>query len=287
MKDAQWRLASIKRDKKGLDHKKQNIEEKISTLLFHSASVLCRSFCHAFQQTLPRELRDVVYEHLMDYYRMYDPHQVMLVDDASLSLYPCFFRPLSTEGSGWSNAPHIWDENYVGYEFVRELAERWHKSTTFDFASDFHLIPKLIASKNWSEVHPADLVRSVRFMIAVLQIEDDQEIKYADAPNVTALLEQLQPLTCFKSRVHIQFDISLPFFLKNETIQSGNATPDDKVMQRENAFRHLLKDLWPLISQFNSRGDVITIVLNLVEIGTADNVQFSHRKLDGKAPSSP
>jgi hypothetical protein len=111
------------------DNLYNRINRRLTTLENKLESCLlspCLALCQKMQQTLPRELRDMVYEHILG-------ALAWIVDGKTLGdIKKRPYVPMH----GFSKMRHLTNKYCVGTKTKEELAESYYHSTTFVFGGD-------------------------------------------------------------------------------------------------------------------------------------------------------
>ncbi|KAL1801544.1 hypothetical protein ACET3X_001886 [Alternaria dauci] len=144
----------------------------------------CRPSCEAMQQYLPRELRDMIYKHIVGPTEWHNNHHTVPVLGRKHDNLPEVVFAVSV-GSFW----HIFEcQDYMGDRMRRELVECWYKTCTFDFATDVHLINGFLKgeaalSESLTLGRPAlDLVRHLEITLPCAGLRDEASSESTFAP---------------------------------------------------------------------------------------------------------
>jgi hypothetical protein len=159
----------------------------------------CRPLCDAMQQYLPRELRDMVYEHIAGPAAWQNNQRIVPVMASK--------DPSTTGGFELlrigSTAFDIGDLNHLDDATREELAEYWHKTSTFDFCTDWHLIKHFLkAEAVGTKRRVLDLVRHLEITI---DCDDDEDIDEEKEKLLTQALADL-PLLARPARLRMYLD---------------------------------------------------------------------------------
>jgi hypothetical protein len=92
--------------------------------------------CEAMQQYLPRELRDMIYKHVIGPAEWHNNNHTVPILESNNPARPYVVLTGSMQD--------LWGilrrDGYITHQTRRELLECWYKTCTFDFATDVHLI---------------------------------------------------------------------------------------------------------------------------------------------------
>lgn len=100
--------------------------KKANSHLSQIGMIGCRPLCVYIIVKLPRELRDLVYEHL-------NKHDDVYIREAT---NPRNYWPYYSPRAGKSqtmlppNYPHYWNPEYIGHDMKPELVESWFRTAT-------------------------------------------------------------------------------------------------------------------------------------------------------------
>tara|TARA_R110002003_G_scaffold79_5_gene7036 strand:+ start:154 stop:1257 length:1104 start_codon:yes stop_codon:yes gene_type:complete len=136
------------------------------------AKLACRHICEKMQRKLPRELRDIIYKHILggrsvilapssslQEGRTALPRLPQLTDPhihCVLSKVPAFWFESET-----ADTHHVFDYRFASYDTVYELAQAWYRETTF-ITHDAKLLRPFLAADTWLlNLDIAKLVRNV------------------------------------------------------------------------------------------------------------------------------
>jgi hypothetical protein len=113
------------------------------------AKCSCRILCQQIQDTLPLELRQMIYSYLNDVRTVAVNDWPSFRDKRSLvQPIPYFTSYPASPYDGLATA-HYWNHEYVGEEVVQELAKDFYANTYFDFRDNLHLIPRTLKEDRW------------------------------------------------------------------------------------------------------------------------------------------
>jgi hypothetical protein len=148
------------------ENREQRVDDSQGEVLLQELMAMerapCRPLCDAMQQYLPRELRDMVYEHIAGPAAWQNNQRIVPVIAS---------RDLDTTGGFellriGSTAFDIGDLNHLDDATREEMAEYWHKTRTFDFCTDLHLIKHFLkAEAVGTKRRVLDLVRHLEITI--------------------------------------------------------------------------------------------------------------------------
>ena len=118
----------------------KRLQREVAQYIEACAASSCRELCNAMQEKLPRELRDVVYEELL---------QESLYCIGTADCDPTLRSERATKPSTMQRYPHISNPACVGKETLIEMAETWYRLCDFQlgFRSD---AARLLGNDLWS-----------------------------------------------------------------------------------------------------------------------------------------
>ncbi|KAF2265454.1 hypothetical protein CC78DRAFT_567521 [Lojkania enalia] len=164
---------------------------------------VCLDFSAKFHATLPREIRDMVYDGLdLFYHEVYirDPKSVQYESRFDKWMTGCSFlgpplaRPARELSKGQIEG-YRWRVEYLMEDVVREITERYYATTYFGFRhTDHHLISQFLLEDRWGVgLMPGKFVRYIQ-----LCIDDDENM--ADTASKTKLIWRLEGLIGMSSK---------------------------------------------------------------------------------------
>ncbi len=199
--DAKFKIA---RDQKTSLAKRKAILEaqvvRISTLV---AQNLTREICDAIQDKLPRELRDSVYEYLVQPNLGIGSQKFILIEGGRTSRYPIVSSLSHCHDAIWSDAPCFWDPKCTGNTFFLELAEQKLRTTTFHFENRLDLFSRLMMCKNRLGLEFAHLITHVHITIGISCAPGNKNAPYDRNMNKGGVREWLRKLTVLRKGSHI------------------------------------------------------------------------------------
>jgi hypothetical protein len=118
----------------------------------------CRPLCEGMQRYLPRELRDMVYEHLVGPASQHNNNHKVYVQSSKNSS--------TREGFMLTRMYHfvfdVGQLDHMGHKTWQELVEHWYTTCTFDFGTNIHLIEAFLKGDVAdSGFHALDLVHQL------------------------------------------------------------------------------------------------------------------------------
>jgi len=118
----------------------KRLQREVAQYIEACAASSCRELCNTMQEKLPRELRDMVYQELL---------QDSLHCVATADYDPTFRSKGATEPSTMQRYPHLSNPECVGKETLIEMAETWYRLCDFrlGFRSD---AARLLGNDLWS-----------------------------------------------------------------------------------------------------------------------------------------
>jgi hypothetical protein len=126
------------------------------------------------QQYLPRELRDMVYEHVVGPAGWHNNHHTVTVQAPNNRSIPEKFMLART----YTDVASIMSSDTLGNETRQELAEFWYKTSTFDFGTSLHLIKPFLKADATDTGRPAlDLVRQLEITVDCDDVSKPEKTK--------------------------------------------------------------------------------------------------------------
>ncbi|KAH7397392.1 hypothetical protein BKA66DRAFT_556948 [Pyrenochaeta sp. MPI-SDFR-AT-0127] len=123
------------------------------------AEAECNQLSHHVITKLPREIRDMIYQHLSTR----NPEHIER-EHFRTTLDPVT-RLYSYDHARWkaSHFPdHFWNPRYVGDLFFRELVENYYRNSTFTFGDDPEVMKRFLSTDEMGiNILPKDLVRNI------------------------------------------------------------------------------------------------------------------------------
>lgn len=126
----------------------------------------CRVICKAISARLPREVRDMIYDHLMD-----SDKEIYIQRRCEIHLPQCLGSPVprrlweprapSTRLPPWAR------ENYMGKAVAFEIVEHWHGTRSFCiFEHETSLLRNFLTHDLYETgIAPGDVIQHIRFCI--------------------------------------------------------------------------------------------------------------------------
>lgn len=183
------------------------------------AKFLCRKLCEKIQYSLPRELRDKVYEELVG-------QPVFFVNHSDLERLKdhkpeASFRFASVP---WTLAPdhppHVLDQTYVGQDIRGEIVETFYRMSTFSFA-DLDLLDGFLA---WNEKLSQKMVTIIKFNVKESDVTPVGRISREEETHPRIFLDNLERLFVFKPRTRIIISLinggNLPWIRSDTEVQN-------------------------------------------------------------------
>jgi hypothetical protein len=180
---------------------------------------VCQTLGEAMHNMLPRELRDMVYEHLTG-------GKVRLtVDHGPNEICATRYEPSHIHGPYFATSPrsptdtlcadHFWRDSALGPDLARELMENWYRTTTFEIGSDDAgtkpSYARTLLSRHLSQdrfksgFRPQTLVSKIECCINILSVTDLDDDEWR-----TVVLAELTDLSMLKNKAHVQVTIWVP-----------------------------------------------------------------------------
>lgn len=220
----------VSRENVHLAHQAYNAEARAHVYITAIAQISCRPLCDLFHNSLPRELRDMVYVYLLDSLR--DSRTVHVegcsAGCTSLTLDPKRKDPMfcvpphqCVEGSC---ASFFFGQAYVGEHVKAEIAEAWLRSTVFYFIEGWEWLSDLLCNSRM------DMSRCLSEYISKIEIRIDEYLL------ATQCLENLECLGVLGPRTRVTLFLDF-----EETCEWGT----QEVVKK---FEAVLEILWQWIS---------------------------------------
>jgi len=119
-------MGSLKSQAEKLRPRQEFAAEKTNFHLLQFGKISCRQICVALIAKLPREIRDLIYEH----FNKHDDVHIYDITGTS-SYWPSYALKTVQPRPDWPNItpdyPHYWDPEYTGHEMKSELVENWFR----------------------------------------------------------------------------------------------------------------------------------------------------------------
>jgi hypothetical protein len=142
----------IEKRREELDTQRTTAENHIKEHLEPYSKAICQPFCKKVAKTLPRELRDQIYEYMITPDYVYVGPQYLANQG----------RPCENDKDA-----HFWDASYVGEVMSVELAQTWYRLSLFYFwnkTKNVEVIKEFMASDRWNfGIKPNEHISRVRF----------------------------------------------------------------------------------------------------------------------------
>jgi hypothetical protein len=124
---------------------------------------------------LPRELRDMVYSHLIPQSQTIDREYFRSTIDPVTKIYT---YDLARWKAKWY-PQHWWDVSYVGEAFARELLDQYYSTSTFIFGDDAGLIQRFLDSDQmYIGYPPISLVSRIEIQLRALAFDRSSCVGY-------------------------------------------------------------------------------------------------------------
>jgi hypothetical protein len=160
-------------------------EMKTTALLEAYSKMVCQQACHGlFASSLPRELRDMVYE--------------LIIGDSDVIITGAFLKKLHPLASpmvfeDYTFDPWCWSEDFMGREVLEEYIERWYAVTQFTI-NEFCLIPELLKNPRPTlSIDPKALVSKVQVRLwnwsSPGQLAVDDLLKFKNGVHIKLKIE--------------------------------------------------------------------------------------------------
>jgi hypothetical protein len=167
----------------------------------------CRMLCDKVYHTFPREVRDIMYDHIHTKHKLCvnevpvgtgwnDPSPRKPAVNESISEH--HWRT----GSRFDKEHHLWSADFLGDRVLQELLEWYYSATTFDFGKNWTFIPEFRRKDQWDLGHvPADFVTNIEVTLdcndwEVIKFKPDMEDGWSYAPWNTGNNSWTAPCEC-------------------------------------------------------------------------------------------
>jgi hypothetical protein len=253
-------VRSMRRKGKKLEQTSSNTKTSAEKTMDAYAQVSCRKLCDGVYNTLPREVRDIIYGHL-------NPPQDMRINRGVNTHYFNSDSESHWQNSRWHRVPesHWWRVDFMGEYVRREMIEFYYRSNLFLFGDNFDQLPKFRVTDQWKlGFLPADLVTNVGVQVdcggydfdGLIPLPDvsynsawDASPRPRDPPRV--LLSKLEQLFGFKTGTKV----SIKFFVDDEAREGTILEVQEWLCDT------VLAVVLPSIRRLASVGHVLRIIL--------------------------
>jgi len=251
----------------------------------------CRDLCKKMYNRLPRELRDMVYSHILKNnviwvgqpqlktstearFAAQRAHRFMGLNDPSVEPEP---TKLYIDPTRHVHR-HIFDMEFVTYPILLELDESWYGETTFYLDDPSHIPNFLARSPLSSELDVSDLVRKIRIILPENVVrKNGYEIKrhrrnhrnYVRIITTSDRCDNYPPLLASFLASNLKPSTAITFHIvptidvdRHSQVTLRRIEVWDK---HERSVRVLLDGMayiWPLIEELEKRGRKITVCLD-------------------------
>ena len=187
----------------------------------------CRELCEALYDKLPRELRDMVYNYIVD---------ACMDTTVRIGVFPqeCIaawdrhvFYPAPHNCVHGICASHFLNKAYVGAIVQQEIAEMWLATRSFLFSFGWRDLLGLLISDRWLTGQPAH--RSISHIIIHVS---SYAMKYGEDIDMLEALTLLKP----SAQVTLHFDLRNDYCGKRDVLEK---------------FQSTISELWPSIERFD------------------------------------
>ena len=107
---------------------REKLERELMCYIDGVAAPECRALCDKMQQRLPRELRDVVYEHLLEGSTRQVVHDNYTSTKNPRVVFNCNRYVRGSDVAVWPQNSVVVDERYTGKVTKTEIGEAWYRS---------------------------------------------------------------------------------------------------------------------------------------------------------------
>jgi len=158
------------------------IEQDLNTSIAHEQNTLeslakaeCVQLCTRVMTQLPRELRDMVYSHLIPESQTIDREYFRSTLDPTTRMH-------TYDEARWKESwhpEHWWHKEYAGHNFVRELLDQHYSTSTFVFGDDSGLIKRFLETDQVQVGRlPCELVSRIEVHLNALTFDRSSCIAY-------------------------------------------------------------------------------------------------------------
>jgi hypothetical protein len=227
------------------------LEKQVPDQIECYAQAICKSLCQMVTTKLPRELRDLVYEHSITPDIVYVGPQY-----------------LTNEGQPCENDrdAHHWDARYVGDAMAVELAQTWYRLSLFYFwqkAKHGEIIERFMKSDRWNfGINPYEHISRVRFDLGDDVLHSRGHFCTPTAAYPTKLTMPFKMLAKFRFPNRVQFLIRIHTY---GSLDVGCLSGEDL----HHTLEEIIADLKGLMTH-NHRFNVQWSELGNLEFGSVD-----------------
>jgi hypothetical protein len=176
LREQRARAAALQRELEALEQVLTDSSSEEQEACQTLAKAECNQLCNRIITHLPRELRDMVYQHLgtrseerisREHFRStMDPKSRMYAYDADRSKATHYLE-------------HYWDASYVSDDFYRELVETYYRTSTFIFGDDSGLIERFLNTDQMKLGYaPQELVSKIEVHVNAMTYDRTSCIGY-------------------------------------------------------------------------------------------------------------
>jgi hypothetical protein len=204
--NAELRTSSKNRNIKSLQAQKVEIERNIEKTLEPYAQVVCRHLCKKVFERLPRELRDLVYE--------------LVVEPDHIYAGPQY---LTNPGPPCENArgAHYFDARYVGETMRVEFIQMWYRVSLFYFwdkAKNHEVIERFMTYDRWQVgLKPHENISRVQFNVGGNATDYGSDGPFSNRVSEQSRARLIAP---FKTITQFRFPHRVHFFVRIHTLGS-------------------------------------------------------------------
>lgn len=236
---------------------KTDLRIRLDTLFRRFNRISCRQLCHKVQETLPREVRDMIYTAMLD--RGHASKNCIQLSRAAherhlgpLSLADREFPPsICRFGMPEIVYQHCWETDLCGSKFVQELVEMCYRDKTFEFRQqDVYLLPAFLGQEAYSSA--AQVQEN-----AVVPLEQVGKLRLLVRPTGNGwefTLKMLKSLLELKRKAKLDFILDQPLL-----IHSGTEVEIDRGVYGFQA-------LFPLLASIRDRGHTVRVYFGSVKL---------------------
>lgn len=144
-----------------LEELKATLETQVQQRLKRYATLSCRNLCSRMTFRLPRELRDAVYQIILDPPTVHI-HQRDYIIIRGQYFSTRYFPNSGSPVSDYLGRQYYWNVEYVGPRMQKELAETWYRTATFGLGFDRYLLEEFLTKDRWGlGIVPKQLITSL------------------------------------------------------------------------------------------------------------------------------
>ncbi|KAF7445471.1 hypothetical protein TUN199_05524 [Pyrenophora tritici-repentis] len=133
--NAQAQLREFFYKKKTLTHRLENVKSFLARVERVRQEIVCRNVCDCVSTKLPRELRDMIYRHLLDQELVKVDFGFLVARGYLAAAFVPFEEARKINSDLIAEDLH-WNASITGNNFQHELTELWYTEATFDLGTN-------------------------------------------------------------------------------------------------------------------------------------------------------